>query len=275
MSQQNSQTVITQEVDGIEVIRGFGKLAIDPIETRKVAAIAIQLTTEYKSVAESQGARNESARKAGEEHTKMKSAKNPQDKNKAWRAAETHRNMAISFEGEIKERLPELKKKEKEIRLSQAVYFEPKLGEHAKSDAEIQALRGLIESVKGPGYVDLDGNILEDNRGVIYCMNDASGWKIERIQTIGVKVPASAVLYSALDEFDKKDVDLQIEINLAAGMSAAEKITAKAAATERALANSESYHTRLKIAGDTEEDAMPKSQAYFQSRIDELVLIYG
>jgi hypothetical protein len=275
MSQHDSQTVITQNIDGIEVIRGFGKLAIDPIETRKVAGIAIQETDEFKAVKEKQYDRNESARKAGEEHTKMKSAKNKQDKDKAWRACETHRNMATGFEVEIKERLPALKKKEKEIRLTQAVYFEPKLGEHAKSDAEIDALRDKLASVQGLGFVDLDGNILEDNRGAIYCTESDGKWLITKILSIGVKVPSSAILYGDLDADQKKEVDLQIEINLASGMSAAEKVNAKAAADERAIVDAGNIDRSLQIQGSSPDDALAGAQAWLADRRAELDLIYG
>jgi hypothetical protein len=277
MSQQNSQTIITQEIDGIDVIKGFGKLAIEPIETRKVAAVAIQDTDEFKAVKEKQDARNESARKAGEEHAKMKAAKNKTDKDKAWRACETHRNMVSAFESEIKELLPALKKKEQQVRAENAVYFHPKRGEIAKTDAEIQALRDVLESVQGSGFVDIDGNILEDNRGSVVCTQVGAGpeqgWSINHITTIGVKIPANGILYGDLTADQKKEVDLQIEINQAVGMSDAEKAMAKESEIDKAANEATVMRSKLEIQGAS--DALEQSQAWYNDRVAELDLIYG
>ena len=273
------QTIITQEIDGIDVIRGFGKLAIDPVETRKVAAVAIQDTDEFKAVKEKQDARDESARKSGEEHTKMKAAKNKTDKDKAWRACETHRNMVTGFEAEIKELLPALKKKDQQVRKENAVYFEPKRGEIAKTDAEIQALKDVLDSVQGAGYVDINGNILEDNRGSVVCTQvgagQEQGWSINQITTIGVKIPANGILYGDLDADQKKEVDLQIEINQAAGMSDAEKALAKSGADSQAIKDAGNLDRSLQIQGETADSSLAQSQAWLVDRRAELDLIYG
>ncbi len=268
-----SQTVITQSIDGIEVVKGFGKLAIDPFATKEVVAVSIQSTDEFKAVKEKQDARNEAAHKASQEHTKMKVAKNKSDKDKAWRACETHRNMAASFESEIKERLPALKKKRQNLMIEQAVYFEPKAGEYMKTDVEISTLSDVLASVQGSGFVDLDGNVLEDNRGAVYCVLKSGKWSITKIVTIGVKIPSSGILYGDLDADKKKAVDFQVETNAAAVMSAGEKAQAKQAAESKALLDAERLKGQLDI--QSAPDALEQSQAWYESRMTELDLIYG
>ena len=276
MSQQNSQTIITKHIDGIEVIRGFGKLSIDPHETKIVAAVAIQSTDEFIAVKEKQDARDESARLAADENEKLKTAKkakNKSDEDKYWKSREAYRNIAVSQEQEIKELLPALAKKRQEVMQSEAVYFEPKLGEYAKSDAEISDLRDVLASVQGSGFVDLSGNVLEDNRGAVHCILKSGKWTIVKIMTVGIKVPGTAVLYGDLDDSQRSEVDLQIETNHAAGMSVGQKSQARAAAEAKAL--DDSVLMRLQLESQSVSDALEQSQDWYNSRMAEIAEIYG
>ncbi len=45
-----SETIIVENIDGIEVIRGFGRLAMDPFKTNKVVNEELKKTSEYEQV---------------------------------------------------------------------------------------------------------------------------------------------------------------------------------------------------------------------------------
>lgn len=267
-------TVITEKVDGIGVIRGFGKLAIEPIKTRKVVAKEIKKTAEYSEAMDKRGKIKTALDMANEEGKKVKAAKGDIAKQEKHFADKLVRlEQAKGYEKELKALLPSLKKKEKELRAEHAVYFEPKAGEYAKTEAEISSLRGVLDGLNGKGYVDLAGNVVKDNRGVIYCQESGGKWAVMKVVTLGVGIPVDATMYDDLTPDQKKAVDLQIEIDRAAGMSAQERTASKLAAETRALNDAAFLRSKLEIQGAT--DALEQSQAFYQARMDELELIYG
>lgn len=264
------QTVITKKIDGIDIVSGFGKLSIDPMATRPVVTAEIQKTDEFKAVKSAQDKRNAALKMAGGAAQLSKKAKNKDDKQKHWDERLNYLEQANGHENEIKGFLPELKKRERELRQSQAVYFEPKAGEILKTDSEISNLK---EKMVGSVLVSLDGDIIPDNRGITHCTKKAGKWAVVEILTLNVSVPTGAVIYADLDEAGRKEVDLQVEIDVASKLSAADKVAGKAAAVEVALSNAASLRSRLEISGSA--DPLTESQEFYSGRLAEIDLIYG
>lgn len=264
-----NKTVITTKIDGIDIVTGCGSLSIDPMATRPVVSAEIQNTDEFKAVKAAQDKRNAALKMAGGATQLSKKAKNKADKEKHWGERLNYLAQAEGHENQIKGALPDLKAKEKELRGSLAVYFEPKAGEVAVVDATVDSLKAKMAD----GLVSIDGDIIPDNRGVIYATEKAGKWSVVKIETLSVSIPKGAVIYADLDDVQRKAVDLQIEIDLAGGLSAADKLTAKAMAGERALSEAAGLRSRLEISGA--DDPLVESQESYNARLAELDLIYG
>jgi hypothetical protein len=266
-------TVITKRIDGFDIVTGFGERSIEPIETKKLVANEIKKTDEYKAVEGKQDQMKAALKLAAESGKKSKDAKNQAEKESHYAEKMVRLEQARGYENEIKAMLPSLKSKQKSLIVGLAVYFEPKAGEIVKTEAEISTLRDLLDGLNGIGYVTESGEVIEDNKGVVYCIAGATAWTIEKIKVLGVSVPSGAILYDDLDSTQKKAVDLQIEINEASNLGAAEKILAKESADATALREAESLRSRLEIQGAS--DALEQSQAFYQARQAELDLIFG
>ncbi len=284
-------SVITNRIDGIEVVVGFGKLAINPIKTRKVVEVELPNTAEFAAVKLKQDERNEFVKKASDEakscneateRKKTRLRQNPQATTtdidqeivSAHKRKLAHVAQAEILEQDLKrDLLKPLKEKEKELRQEMAVYFSPKLGEYAKSEVEISSLRDVMAGLNGSGYVDLAGEIIEDNRGVVYCVEGATVWSVVKIQTLGVSIPSNAILYADLDEAQKKAVDLQLEIDAAMLLNETQKAAAKESAIQLAVSQAANLRSQLEIQGAT--DALEQSQEVYNARLAELDLIYG
>ena len=121
--------------------------------------------------------------------------------------------------------------------------------------------------------VDIDGKVIEDNRGSTHFQKLSGGWKIIEILALGVKIPTSSFSYADLDDDQKKEIDLQIEKNAIGNMLPSEKIKARQNAEKIALHNAAGLRSRLEIQGAT--DALEQSQEFYVSRMDEIANIYG
>ena len=268
------KTVITKKVDGFDIVVGFSELSIEPVETNKIVSAEIVNTPEFKACAEKKDKINASRRLAQESVDKCKAAKKGSaEEKKHYADFLVFNEQANGYEKELLPLNENLKNKIAALKKSNAVYFEPKAGEIVKSEAEILVLKGLLKTTEGRALVDIDGNIVPDKRGTVYCQNNDGKWSVTQIVALGNSVPEGAIIYTDLDTEQKKAVDLQIEINQAANLSAVERLAMKGAEEEKALANAANLRSRLEIKGDA--DSLIKSQDFYNARLQEIGLIYG
>ena len=272
-------TVITRNIDGHEVVKGFSKLAVDGVATTNVVSAAIIDTAEFKAAEEVQGRliasdrlANEKQREAGKQH-KLGNKKGAQD---IWNDSEIIVRQSKQIEEELKPLVEVLKSKKQSMRSEKAVYFEPPLGEVVKTEAEIADLKEKVAS--GQGFVCLDGSVLADNRGVVFCEHhgdgQVGGWMVTKISTIGVDIPVGAILYGDLTSDQKQEVDLQIEIDTAADMTPELRVLVKADKTEKALNEAAVMRSKLQISGAV-DDPLVASQEWYDDKLKELEVIYG
>lgn len=264
------QTVITKKIDGLDIVTGFGKLSIDPMATRPVVASEIQKTDEFKAVKAAQDKRNAAMNMAGGAAKLSKKAKNKDDKQKHWDDRLNYLEQANGHENEIKGHLPSLKIKERELRESQAVYFEPKENEVIVDSDVVDDLKSKIA---GGNLVGLDGVIIPDNRGVVHCTEKSGKWSVVAINVINVEIPNGAIIYGDLDVDQIKAIDLQIEIDVASKLSDAGRVAGKLNAVEVALSNAAGLRSRLEISGAV--DPLAESQEFYNGRLAEIDLIFG
>jgi len=266
-------TVITKEIDGFKIVVGFGERSIEPVETRKIVDAEIVKTSEYAACAEKKDKITAAMRSAHESLQKVKTAKGDTEKEKQYKDHLICLEQANGYQKELAPLVVSLKKKLIELRESNAVYFEPKAGEVKKNEDEILALKGLLKTAEGRALVDIDGNIVSDKRGITYCQKIGGKWSVTKIVALGNSIPKDAIIYANLNAEQKKEVDLQIEINAAGKMSEVEKLAMKSAEEEKALAAAANLRSQLEIKGDA--DSLQKSQEFYNARMQELEVIYG
>ena len=262
----NQQTVIIREIDGLQIVAGFGRRSIEPVQTRAVVDGLIEDTNEFWAVEAKQA---ECKVKLAEAGTAFKIAADARSESLQTAA------MAIYAQGqevvaELAELLPALKAKRQALMVEHAVYFDPAKYEHPQSDTQIEALRSKMG---GGRLVDLDGAEIEDNRGVVACTDLGGSWEVRRILTLGEKVPGGAILLDDLDVEQRVKVDLQIERDLAAGMRVSDRASARSVAETRALEGSIALRSGLEIKKDP--DALDKARVVYDARMAEIAEIYG
>lgn len=269
------KTIVTRKIDGIEIVVGFSELSIEPVETKKIVAVEIKKTAEYLAAAEKQNEMSAAHKAAGSAIIESNKSKVKSEKENLHREFTMFNQQAKGYENELRGLLPALKKKEIELRRIHAVYFEPKAGEYIKTGDEISALIDVISGLNGDGYVDLSGNVVEDNRGVVYYQKKSGKCIVTQINTIGVGVPKSGILYADLIAEDKKNVDLQIEINAAAKLSPAAKLSGSVQTENLAINEASAMRSQLEIKGETSENALQESQLWYTERLEEINLIFN
>lgn len=266
-------TVITRKIDGFDIVAGFGELSIEPVETAKVVSAEIKKTDEFKLCADKKDKISAAMRAAHDSLQKVKAAKGDAEKEKQYKDYLICIEQANGYGKELAPLNVNLKNKIVELRKTHAIYFEPTAGEFKKTEAEILILRGLLKTTKGEALVAIDGNIVPDKRGVIYCQNIGGKWSVTKIVALGNSIPEGAIIYADLDAGQKKEVDFQLEINSAQAMTAVERLAMKGAEEEKALAAAANLRSRLEIKNDA--DALVKSQEFYQARLQELEVVYG
>lgn len=262
----NQQTVIIREIDGLQIVAGFGRRSIEPVQTRAVVDGLIEDTDEFRAVEAKQA---ECKAKLAEAGTAFKNAANARID-----SVQAVAGMVIYAQGqeivaELAELLPPLKAKRQALMVEHAVYFDPAKYEHPQSDTQIDALRSKMA---GGGLVSMDGLKIEDNRGVVACTDLGESWEVRRILTLGEKVPGGAVLFDDLDIEQRVKVDLQIERDLAAGMRVSDRAAARSVAETRALEGSVALRSGLEIKKDP--DALDKARVVYDARMAEIAEIY-
>ena len=258
------QTVCYTEIDGHKIISGFGKLVIDPVETRKAVKDVLHKTDEGKAVAAKQ---REIEEKAGEARAAMKAARIAQEAKKtnqtALKADESQLayNAIQDLMSELKELLPPLNETRKRLMRDLAIYFVPKKGESHLPDSEIIQLAQKLSVIPAGHVLDIEGNILPDDRGKEYWHKSASIWSPGRIQKLGEVMPSGSKTQDALTEAERVEIEDQRISGMSAGAKAGEKATAELSALQEAT----NMRQELEIQGDSE--ALSKSQAEYEAEM--------
>lgn len=258
------QTVCYRVIDGHKIITGFGKLVIDPVETRKAVKDIIHETDEGKAVASKQ---REIEEKAGVARAAMNAARIAQKAKKTNQAALKSDEAQAATEAiqnlmsELKELLPPLEEKRKELMRDRAVYFMPKKGESQISDPDLALLAQKFSVMPAGHVLDIEGKVLPDNRGIKYWHKSGSVWSPGRVQKLGEVMPSGAKTQDALTEAEEAQIEEQRVSALSAGAKAGEKATAELSALQEAT----NMRLELEIQGDTE--ALSKSQAEYEAEM--------
>lgn len=182
----------------------------------------------------------------------------------------------IEVETNLKEIGGRLKIKEKEIRRANTVYCdyeghpEKMMVEDSRAADLLTASAGISKNQK----IDIDGNVIDDFRGKEHNhKNEDGSWAIGKIDKLGVKIPNDNILTEDLTDSDRTEIHAQNETERIAGLSADGKAAELAGMVKNAMAQSVQMKSELEIVGDN--DALMKSQVFYQGEIERLEVVYG
>lgn len=266
------QTVITHEIDGVEIVTGFGRLAIEPVETKPKVAAALKETAEFaatRSLQEELGAMRVAAATA---YREGRASKDAGARARIYRQYESFTDKAGEIEKRLIPSLKTLEAKRRELVIEHAVYFQPPSHEKIMEPEKIAKLRALMAE-PGSGFVTVDGTVINDLRGSRFCKSDGvGGWYVTTIRLLSDQPPSDFKLYDDLTEADRLAVDYEVQRGKIAAMPLAERAVARVAAEEKAMDDAELFRRKLEIQDDSK--ALAKSQRQYKAAIANIETLY-
>jgi len=210
------RTVIMQEIDGIEVIRGFDRPCVDPVETRKKTEAAIEadpIMEEKKNLADK---RDKLLKKMAPKmqaliaHDKKGNIESPEAK-KLIVELQTIDLEVGDLVIQIKDLIKRLKDRYSALKAENLVYFEPKIGEEVIEDDEYNDLMEAFKNM-GPNHrLKRDKKTVHDFRGLKYWIKENGEWNPREIKKLNEKPPAGWKKSEELTDQDKDEIRQQIE----------------------------------------------------------------
>lgn len=250
------RTIIFKQIDEHKIITGFGELQVDSVKTREVTTPIFQECAEFLVVHEKQiefgekEAIRQAAQKSG--NTALYNS--------------TSEEMAV-IQSELVPLVKAMNERAQQIFTQNAVYFSPSGREILVDNDTLAILMQSFNDLKNqPGKkLDIDGNIIYDNRGVRYYEIIDNRWVLGVISKLGNEIPEGGKLETDLSEQEKQEITDQVETEMIAGLSASDKELAKNTALDAVLSQSVQMRNELEIKGDAE--ALSKSQAWYQEQV--------
>ena len=261
------KTVLFETIDGHEIIRGFDRPTVDPVETAKVVGELIKDTPEYQALDSKKAEYAEAVGELSEIQGKYKKGTkvSSEDQHK-WNTALG--KMTVR-QDELKPLAQDLADKTIAFRREHAIYFEPRAGEVIKTVAEVDALVDKINACKPGTIIALDGSIVHDNRGVAFYRKAGGKWVHGKIVRLGDKVPSDAVLEADVTDTQKGE----IELDRVSALPDTEKSAERAMAESDALNMAAQMRNELEIKSDTK--ALAKSRTAYKAEMARMENLYG
>lgn len=264
------KTVIYHTIDGHKIITGFDLPTVDGVATTKAVNEAIKSTPEYAAAE----AKKAEYAEAAQEFRDIKATMNsltPSEMKRASREIQEKWNNATSKMGvrqdELKPIAADLKDKLAALRVSEAVYFEPRAGEVVRDASEIDTLTDAIEGKAKGVLITLDGDVIEDNRGKSYHGKVSGKWFKIHIVRLGDTIPDSAVTEPTETQA------LEIEVDRVGGLTDTVKAAERAKAMADAMTHAAGMRSELEIKEDS--SALKKSQTWYKKEVKRIEGLYG
>lgn len=262
-----SGTVLFKTIDGHNVITGFDRATVDPVETAKVVNEAIKDTPEYQAVEAKKAEYADAVRELSAIQKKYKKGvKTSREDQEKWNHALG--TMSVR-QDELKPLAQDLADRIIALRRSDAVYFEPRAGEVIRTMDEVSALAEKIKTRKAGRVIALDGSEIEDNRGRVFFRKSSGKWGRGKIVRLGDIIPKDSVLAEDVTAIQSAE----IERDRVSGLSNTVKAGEKAEALNAALNAAADMRSRLEIQSDTK--ALDKSRTAYDAEVARIEGLYG
>jgi len=228
------RTVITEMIDGHQVIKGFDRPCIDPVETRKATEIAMEtdplmdqkedLITQKEALFSQMAPLMEQLiefYRKGELNPPTPAAEQIQEDLSAL--DQQIGDLAV----QINALIAQIEARYKVVKAENLVYFDPKPGEEIIAEEEFNTLKAAKEALGDNQAICRDQTVIPDFRGLKYWVKEIDDWNYGVISKIGIEPPGNYKKISDLTEQDKTEIAEQLEeeriLNMTAEAREAEK----------------------------------------------------
>lgn len=274
------KTIITENIDGYEVIKAFSVPVIEPIETEKKTRSAIVETQEYKDVERKKQELNNRLKMAHQVNDSMRAMykKNPncvKDEKYVLLLSEktVHEGKAQELLKEIVALSKTAKDKYRELYIQSAEYFEPRGGETLVPAVKADALKKQADALGEWERLCVDGSVIIDKRGVKYWIKETGTWIKKDIFKINVDIEPGGKMYSDLSEIEKQEIGDQLETERINALSPAEKTAEKNNIIDGLAGQAAMMKSKLEIQGDAA--ALKKSQDWYNTEVAKVETKYA
>ncbi len=196
------KTVLTQSIDGYDIIIAFDEALVDPEATKNIVAEKIPETPEYHMVEDITTKLHELAK----EYVDFR------NKNRMVLSSNYHEIM-VDFEerrrilsNQLAESHTALQVIKNTMAIEYAIYFIPKAGEFLISDEEYEKLYNLLSTLPPHSLLTKKGAVIDDYRGVRFVNGEGA---IATIHKIGIT--PSGELFENLTEESQKELLIKEE----------------------------------------------------------------
>lgn len=279
-------TILYKEIDGHDILIGFGQPVADPEATKVAVRGLLETTDEYtamvnigEKIAEINRTFRDEARRINEEtNAKVRSgqiktpAQASEYANTKIQPAIADRDSALSaLEDQAKDASAAFEEKRKELSRANPVYCELKHGERMADDAEVNALRIALADKKPGNVLDTGGNELADNRDVVFWDKRQKKWKKRVAAAIG-ETPKGKK-QSELTAEELAEIADQLNRERIQVMTPADRAAEKAVMVDNAGDRATHLRSRYEIEGDP--DPLGRAQAWHTDDLARLDELYG
>lgn len=271
----NANIIIVEEINGIEIVKGIDKLQIDPVSSKSIIEAELTLTDEFAACKIKSDEMNEKFTYAGSKLKQSSKAKVQGNKTLSLSLYKEYKQSydeAIEIMREVRKLLPAVKQAKKELFKTHAVYFEPNKRERIKTDAEINAIKGLAKNLSVNKLIKSDGTLINNYSGMIFFHKDSGTWIKTIIDEIGINKPAGSKLFTELSETDIPEVLHDVNVKRISLLSTSEKVIENQEKLSDALVDSINMRSGLEIQNDPE--ALTKSQQWYNDEVIEINTLY-
>lgn len=257
--------IITQNIDGFEIITGIYNPSIDPVETSKKVSEKIKETDVYKHIEMKKDEIKNKMVAASQARQSMNRSKVPEDQKKYHEEFILRIGQVNELQKDIENKLPELENERIDLSIAEAVYFETKDNEHLKTFSESEGICIKMQAATDNGnLLDINENEVSDNRGIVYWEKSDKWYKTE-IEEIGVNIPPSGIVEGDLSNQQKTEIFDQIETERVSGLDQRTKDYEKSIAIENAASQAGDMLKKLEIQNDP--DPIGNARSWYNEQV--------
>lgn len=266
------KTVIYKEIDGYQIVFGFGVPVIDPTETVKAIRPLLAGSEEMKTIEAKRsliiGARTKASEAfiaaAGEmrKGSRAKAEKLNIDINIHIEEAEGH-------EKALNPMVEALEIRRRQLMQDHAIYFEPRAGEVLVEDDEAATMSERLTALGEHELMTLQGVQVGDFRGMTFWQDVTGGgiWSKVKIDKIGDDPPLTGIPEANLTPEQRAEIGAQMNAERIAALSVADRATEKATVIDSLATQAAVKRSAWEIQGVTAKKALDDSRAWYEEQV--------
>lgn len=246
------KTILTQAIDGYQVVTGFGSLCIEAVETKKKVAPLMEGTEEARAVKAKGNELRDASKAYGDVVRAAKEAAkngNVSLQHQHIFTAGQHEEKIKGIQAELVDLIHTAGNKQSEVWMDNLVYHEPKAGEILLEDPEVEVK--YIGLQKGE-VLTVDGQIVKDYRGVKYVKDG----KVQTVSSLGAEPDGPLAEDLTPEQFEELRMSSLTDNEKAKELEAVKDGLAAQAANMR---------SKLEIQGET--DALKQAQDWYNAEL--------